>query len=142
MNTMEIRPPILAAQNHVGLQINSSEVDTFPGIDGVIAYRSQHLNAPLQVGTLAARADLSQSHFTALFKRYAGDTPIDYSIRLRLRDACRLLERTDMSVKPIACAPGDDDPSYFPRIFKSFNRIPPSQYRLQKRKHGNSIVST
>jgi AraC-like DNA-binding protein len=78
--------------------------------------------------------NISLSHFFYLFKHHVGSTPMDYFIRLRLRRACRLLEETELSVKAIAYTLGYDDPFYFSRIFKSFNRIAPSEYRSQKLK--------
>lgn len=124
----------VAAQDRVGFQIHSRERETILKIEDSVGYMLQHLNMPLQVATLAARVGLSKSHFTVLFKRYVGGTPMDYFIRLRLRQACRLLEDTRMSVKEIAYTLGYDDPFYFSRIFKSFNQIAPSKYRLRKRK--------
>jgi AraC-like DNA-binding protein len=92
----------------------------------------RHLDEPLQVATLAARANISPSHFFALFKRQIGCAPIDYFIRLRMQHACRLLDETVMSVKEVAAALGYDDPFYFSRIFKSVNQVAPSEYRLLK----------
>ena len=134
MNTVQTEPATRAIQGRAGFQITSRKLDTILKIEDSVVYMSQHLNMPLQVATLAARVDLSRSHFTVLFKRYVGGTPIDYFIRLRLRQACRLLEETQLSVKEIAYTLGYDDPFYFSRIFKSFNRIAPSKYRLRKRK--------
>ncbi len=134
MNTVETESTALAVPDRAGFQINSRELETIFKIEESVVYMLRHLNRPLQVATLAARVDLSKSHFTALFKRYVGGTPIDYFIRLRLRQACRLLEDTRMSVKEIGYTLGYDDPFYFSRIFKSFNQIAPSQYRLRKRK--------
>ncbi|HEV2438254.1 MAG TPA: AraC family transcriptional regulator [Verrucomicrobiae bacterium] len=134
MNTVETEPATLTVRDRVGFQINSRELESILKIDESVGYMLQHLNMPLQVATLAARVDLSKSHFTVLFKRYVGGTPIDYFIRLRLRQACHLLEDTRMSVKEIAYTLGYDDPFYFSRIFKSFNHIAPSNYRLRKGK--------
>lgn len=132
MNMMAIEQPKLAVRNPVGLPTRPWELGTSLKIEESMAYMSRHLNVPLSVATLAARADLSRSHFSALFKRHVGSTPIDYFIRLRLQQACQLLENTEMSVKAIAYTLGYDDPFYFSRIFKSFHRMPPSQYRLLK----------
>jgi AraC-like DNA-binding protein len=90
----------------------------------------RHLDEPLQVATLAARASVSPSHFFALFKRRIGCAPIDYFIRLRMQHACRLLDETMLSVKEVAATLGYDDPFYFSRVFKSVNRVAPSEYRL------------
>lgn len=101
-------------------------------IEQSIAYMMQHLNQPLQVAKLAETAHTSPSHFFALFKRWAGFSPIDYFIHLRMRRASRLLANTSMSVKEIAAALGYDDPFYFSRLFKSVHGTAPSDYRLMK----------
>jgi AraC-like DNA-binding protein len=100
-------------------------------IEQSIHYMMQHLSQPLQVAELAETAHTSPSHFYALFKRWAGLSPIDYFIRLRMSRACRLLAATSMSVKEVAAVLGYDDPFYFSRVFKSVNGTPPTDYRLR-----------
>jgi transcriptional regulator GlxA family with amidase domain len=149
MNTVQTEPAALTARHRTASLTDSRQLEIIRKIDESILYMSQHLNMPLRVATLAARTSLSKSHFNVLFKRYVGSTPIDYFIRLRLQQACRLLQDTEMSVKAIAYTLGYDDPFYFSRIFKSFNRIAPSQYRrlqLEAPENGrdrqtNSLVS-
>jgi AraC-like DNA-binding protein/DNA-binding CsgD family transcriptional regulator len=85
------------------------------------------------VATLAAQANISPSHFFALFKKQVGCAPLDCFIRLRMRFACHLLDETVMSIKEIAATLGYDDPFYFSRVFKSVNRVAPSEYRQLKR---------
>jgi len=134
MNTVEIERPVLAVRDDVDPQMESRELVYARKIEECVAYMIQHLNRPLQASTLAARINISPSHFFTLFKRHVGSTPMDYFIRLRLRRACHLLENTEMSVKNIAYTLGYEDPCYFSRIFKSFNQMTPSQYRLLKLK--------
>jgi transcriptional regulator GlxA family with amidase domain len=102
-------------------------------IEQSIDYMAQHLDKPLQVATLAAQVNISPSHFFALFKRRIGRAPMDYFTRLRMQRACRLLERTSLSVKEVASELGYDDPFYFSRVFKSVNRMAPSDYRAAQR---------
>jgi transcriptional regulator GlxA family with amidase domain len=107
-----------------------------PGVEKIaqsITYMMQHLDQPLQVATLAATVNVSPSHFFALFKRRIGSAPMDYFTRLRMQRACRSLERTSLSVKEIASELGYDDPFYFSRVFKSVNRMSPSDYRAAQR---------
>lgn len=56
-----------------------------------IDYMKQHLGQPLRLAALAAMANLSPSHFSAVFKEQTGYAPIDYFIRLRMHHACQLL---------------------------------------------------
>jgi AraC-like DNA-binding protein len=94
-----------------------------------VAYMKRHLHQHLKASHLAAMANLSVPHYSALFKRHTGYSPIEYFNRLRMHQACRLLDNTDMSVKEIAASLGYDDPFYFSRIFKTLNDISPSDYR-------------
>ena len=130
MKSIEVEPLPAAAQNFPGHQAGACESETAWKIEQSIAYMMRHLDEPLQVATLAAQANISASHFFALFKRQTGCAPIDCFIRLRMQHACRLLDETVMSVKEVAATLGYDDPFYFSRIFKSVNRVAPSEYRL------------
>ena len=133
MKTAEIEPPKPAMQNNAGYQVESCESEAVRKIEQSITYMLRHLDESLQVATLAAQANISPSHFFALFKRQIGCAPIDYFIRLRMQHACHLLDETILSVKEVAAKLGYDDPFYFSRIFKSVNHVAPSEYRaLQK----------
>jgi AraC family transcriptional regulator, arabinose operon regulatory protein len=104
--------------------------DTDQKIAGSIEYMKQHLAQPLHVSNLAAMANLSASHYTAVFKRQTGYAPIDYLIRLRMHQACQLLDTTELTVKEIAALIGYEDQFYFSRVFKSVNEASPTEYRL------------
>jgi AraC-like DNA-binding protein len=110
-------------------------------IERTIAYMKQHLNKPLPVARLAALANISPSHFFALFKRHTGCAPIDYFIRLRMRRACDLLGTSSLSVKEVAAVLGYDDQFYFSRVFKSVNRVAPSEYRALLAEMGQTGTS-
>lgn len=128
----------MAIQNHFDPLWESRELEAIRKVEESIAYMMGHLDMPLQASTLAARVNVSPSHFFSIFKRHVGNTPIDYFIRLRMRRARRLLEQTGMSIKAIAYTLGYDDPYYFSRVFKSFNRITPSKYRRLKLNPGRN----
>jgi transcriptional regulator GlxA family with amidase domain len=98
-------------------------------IEKTVQYMNQHLDKPLQASELAAIANISLSHFFALFKQRMGCSPMDYFTRLRMRRACDLLESTSARIKEIAAALGYDDPFYFSRVFKSLSAVAPLHYR-------------
>jgi AraC-like DNA-binding protein len=132
MKSIEVEHSKTTAQNFTGSPAGSCESEAIRKIEQSIAYMLRHLDEPLQVATLAAQANISPSHFFALFKRQMGCAPIDYFIHLRMQHACRLLDETVLSVKEVAATLGYDDPFYFSRIFKSVNQVAPSEYRLLK----------
>jgi len=99
-------------------------------IEQSIAYMREHLDQPLPVAKLAALANVSPSHFFALFKRRTGCAPMDYFTHLRMQHARQLLGATSANVKEVAAALGYDDPFYFSRVFKLVNHVPPSEYRM------------
>ncbi|MGC3957754.1 MAG: helix-turn-helix transcriptional regulator [Verrucomicrobiota bacterium] len=74
-------------------------------------------------------ANISPSHFFAVFKRQTGFAPLDFFIRLRMQRACELLGTTSLSVKEVAAELGYDDPFYFSRVFKTVSGIAPTDYR-------------
>jgi transcriptional regulator GlxA family with amidase domain len=98
-------------------------------VERSVTYMIEHLDRPLNVATLAAMANVSPSHFFALFKQRMGCSPMDYFTRIRMRHACQLLDSTSARVKEVAAALGYDDPFYFSRVFKSLSAVAPMHYR-------------
>jgi len=94
-----------------------------------IAFMSQHLNERIKLTKLAEMAGLSSSYFWALFKQKTGCAPVDFLIRLRMHQACHLLNSTNLKVKAIAAALGYTDSFYFSRLFKSVHGIAPAKYQ-------------
>lgn len=94
-----------------------------------IAFMSRHLNERIKLTELAEMAGLSSSYFWALFKQKTGCAPVDFLIRLRMHQACHLLNSTNLKVKAIAAALGYTDSFYFSRLFKSVHGIAPAKYQ-------------
>jgi AraC-like DNA-binding protein len=108
----------------------SGNLDASQKVAQSIAYMKQHLDRPVTAASLAALANLSESHYRALFKQQTGYAPMDYFIRSRMHKACQLLDTTHFSVKEIANMVGYSDPFYFSRIFRAVIELAPTQYRL------------
>ncbi len=123
---------LLAGRSGFAAALSDDREDTSSKVERSIAYMADHINQPLQVATLAAMANVSPSHFFALFKKRTGCPPMDYFTRLRMRHAGHLLGSTSASVKEVAAALGYDDPFYFSRVFKSVHQVPPSRYRAAR----------
>jgi AraC-like DNA-binding protein len=112
---------------------NRQVLSTRQRIARSVAYMKQHLDAELDVASLARSAALSPSHYSALFKEHTGYSPIDYLARLRVHRACQLLDTSKHSVKTIAAQVGYRDQLYFSRVFRAVTEVSPSQYRVLRK---------
>ncbi|HEY3757516.1 MAG TPA: AraC family transcriptional regulator [Opitutaceae bacterium] len=97
---------------------------------GSIERLERDWHRPHRLSELATAAGVSVAHYSALFRRQAGFSPIDFLIRLRVRHACRLLDSTTLPVSEIARQVGYDDPYYFSRIFCRVMGAGPRAYRI------------
>ncbi|MEV0246239.1 helix-turn-helix domain-containing protein [Nocardia sp. NPDC050712] len=80
-----------------------------PGSDGTAPTRAwalRHLDAELDLATLAAHASMSVRTFTRRFKAETGLAPGTWILQQRLRHARHLLETTDLPVDAVAHAAG------------------------------------
>lgn len=84
---------------------------------------------PHRLEELATAAGMSVTHYSTLFRRHTGFAPIDFLIRRRVQQACRLLDTTKLSVGEIAARVGYDDAYYFTRCFRRVMGCAPRDYR-------------
>jgi len=87
------------------------------------------LSTPLKVAELAGRVGMNESRMMQLFKRLFGETVFDFSQRVRMEFAAKLLEATDRSITDIAFEVGYDYPSNFTTAFKRHFGVPPRSVR-------------
>jgi AraC family transcriptional regulator, arabinose operon regulatory protein len=102
-------------------------------VTDLVEFMRQNVDRPLRVATLASIAGLSSSHLTAVFRRHTGYAPLDYFIRLKMLNACTLLDTTSLSVTEVATRVGYDDPLYFSRAFRTVHGVSPLGYRRQRK---------
>lgn len=96
-------------------------------------YIQQHFSNPeLSLETLCSHLHLSTSHFSSLFKQETGGSFVNYLTEVRLDEAARLLDYTEMRVSEISQRVGYSDPTYFSHVFKKRYGISPMKYRYVK----------
>jgi len=84
---------------------------------------------PLTLDDLARVACLSPNHFLRMFKQAFRQTPHECLTATRLDVACRMLNRTDLSITDICFAVGFQSPGSFSWLFRQRFGVPPSRYR-------------
>jgi transcriptional regulator GlxA family with amidase domain len=77
----------------------------------------------------AAIAGMTQSTFSRFFKKNTGANFVDYSRKLRIGRACKLLSDTRRPVTDICFEVGYANISNFNRHFRKERGVTPSQYK-------------
>lgn len=95
---------------------------------------SKKIDQVLSLEEIASFVNLSASHFSFLFKKKAGFTPIEYFNHLKVQKACLYLLFTNLRIKEIAFELGIEDQYYFSRMFSKVMGLSPNEYR-EKRIH-------
>ncbi|MEE6263063.1 GlxA family transcriptional regulator [Plantactinospora sonchi] len=90
---------------------------------------AEHLAEDLSVPVLAARAGISERHFTRVFAAQTGQTPAAYVEAARVEAARRLLESTDGTGETIARRCGFGTVETMHRCFKRTVGVTPGRYR-------------
>jgi len=83
----------------------------------------------IRLDELSTYANLSTSHFSAIFRAKTGYSPIEYFNQLKIQKACQYISFTNMAIKAIALSLGFEDQYYFTRVFTKLMGSSPSEYR-------------
>ena len=101
--------------------------------DAVIAEAQDWLKCHCMIANpvqeLVHRTGLSPRTLGRRFRKATGHTPISYVQNLRISEARRLLERTDVAVEEIGVRVGYENTAFFRRLFNRTTGMKPGAYR-------------
>ena len=95
----------------------------------VFEYMNERYTEKLDLDRLAEFTLLSKHHFCRLFKEVTGYAPGDYLNRIRIAKAADILRGRGLSITETALAVGFDDPNYFRRLFRKYEKRTPSSLK-------------
>lgn len=98
---------------------------------------SSDLTRDFSATKAAKYVNLSVSRFRHLFKTETGVSLVQYVKRLRLQEAKKLIETTELSIKQVMVEVGIRDKSDFARDFKKTYGSSPLRYRRDFRQEEN-----
>ena len=101
-------------------------------IERAAAYFNENYNTKISIDDYAESLHISTNWFIHNFKQYAGMSPAQYILSLRMVNAQSLLERTTYNIKEISEIVGYENPLYFSRVFKKEIGKSPVQYRKER----------
>jgi AraC-like DNA-binding protein len=110
----------------------TSSNDILPDIVNIsILFMQKNMCKILSLDELAKHVNVSVSHYSFLFKKKTGFSPIEYFNHLKIQKACQYLQFTEMRIKEIAYNLGMEDPYYFSRLFTKIMSMSPKDYRAK-----------
>ena len=105
------------------------EPDTADELAEVLQWALLHLDQPLTVEALAARASMSPRTFARRFRQRTGATPLSWVNRQRVLLAARLLERGNDTIASVSIHSGFGSSDTLRRHFARARGVTPDQYR-------------
>jgi AraC family transcriptional regulator len=92
-------------------------------------YVRAHLAESISVEALAELVELSPFHFSRVFKRATGMSPLQFVTRERIVRAQQLVRETSRSLIEIALEVGYTSPSHFAQVFRRVVGVAPTEFR-------------
>lgn len=102
-------------------------------IEKLIRYLKEHYSDEFVMERYARENYLSSSSLLRAFRKYTGNTPLQFLIDIRLNHAMNLLKTTDCTIGEISVMIGYDNPLYFSRLFSKHVGVSPREYRAADR---------
>ncbi|MEW2915618.1 helix-turn-helix domain-containing protein [Ruegeria sp. ANG10] len=117
--------PLRQIQKSIDIATPNSLTILHPIVSKVIAEMERTVEDPASPAQLAQKVNISTRQLERLFKRYLGASPKRHFMRLRLREAYRLLVQSRVPITEVALATGFSSTSHFSRCFRAeFQRTP------------------
>jgi ribose 5-phosphate isomerase B len=95
----------------------------------VVEYVRNNLDKPLAVGALSRMADMSQSHFSKLFKLSTGLAPHQFVLQERINRSKELLRQDNAKIVEVALGVGFENQAHFTTVFGNLVGMTPRQFQ-------------
>jgi two-component system response regulator YesN len=105
-----------------------SKIDTPEFFELIRNYTHSRFAEALSLQALCRHFGISQTYLSRLFRKYTGQSFVNYLTAVRIEKAKRYLSQKDILVRDAAAMSGFKDPLYFTRVFHALTGLTPSEY--------------
>ena len=95
----------------------------------VLEHIRNNLDQPLAVSVLSRLAEMSQSHFSKLFKLSTGLAPHQFVLQERINRSKQLLRQGNARIVDVALGVGFENQAHFTTVFGNFVGMTPRQFQ-------------
>ena len=107
----------------------AAEIDVLSGYTRqAVEYINYRYSYPITVDDIASYVGISRSHLYRAFRATLGQSPKTYLSKFRIKQACILLARQELSVASIAQSVGYESGLYFSKVFHKLQGMTPTDY--------------
>jgi YesN/AraC family two-component response regulator len=106
----------------------------------MITFINGEYASDISLGVLSRQFHLNEQYISKLFKKYTVCSFIDYLNAIRINEAKRLLNESNLKVNLIAKKVGYSNNVHFWRVFKKITGVSPNEYRVHRQEHKNGII--
>ncbi len=113
--------------NYADLSFNPHKGNS--ALDKALRYINENFKSNISLEDIASNCYVNKFYLSHIFTKFKGMSVGKYVLCLKMDEAKRLLETTNLSINIIAERSGFNDPNYFSRTFKKQLGLSPLQYR-------------
>jgi AraC-like DNA-binding protein len=95
----------------------------------------ENITTQLSPAQVAGQLGIGYSWFRKAFKKYAGISPAQFQLQIRLQHAKDLLLNTTLSISEIAYELAFDTPGQFSTFFRQKTKMTPKEFRSSARQN-------
>lgn len=109
-------------------------------LDHAVEFVEANYARNFKISELAAACHMSETHFRRVFQERMNMTPVEYINFVRIKKACELIDKTDISMEEVAEKVGFVTPSTFNRNFRRIIGTSPYQWKKRPDNHEGKLI--
>lgn len=114
-----------------GILIDEKNTEYREEITKIISFIKENIKKKITLSMLAKEVNMNESYLSRIFKKETGKNINYYINDIKMKEAIKLLIKSDSLIKQVSIEVGIEDQFYFNKVFKKFYKVSPTEYKKQ-----------